>query len=208
MAKKKAKKKATSRNRTQKKTTKKKLAAKPKQAATEIPMAEFASNLLGAHNGIKAGVAKLETALYSIAGTIEKLAGGAIGNGISDVEKKESAQTELPLEDTRRSNQNLANDFAHDGIGSPADAANGHDGLSGDTQEDGQANGAATSNSDEQNTSPKANRDDVSQMLQEINNKKGLNAARELLAKFGASRISELTEEKFGAFVQAGRELV
>lgn len=44
-------------------------------------------------------------------------------------------------------------------------------------------------------TGPKATKDDVTDALREAVNKKGQAKAKEILAEFGASRISELKEE-------------
>jgi len=45
--------------------------------------------------------------------------------------------------------------------------------------------------------------DDVRQHLASVNEKKGLEAARELLGQFSANRISDLKADQYGAFIVA-----
>lgn len=45
--------------------------------------------------------------------------------------------------------------------------------------------------------------DDAVKALQEVNSKKGLPAARKILAEFNCTRISEVPQKKFGLFITA-----
>lgn len=50
---------------------------------------------------------------------------------------------------------------------------------------------------------PPATQEQATEALKKVNSAKGLPAAREILLKFGANRMSELKSEHFGAFVLA-----